>query len=84
MKLPRGDHAEVTPIPPQPENKLYFLFYTCAVVGAIHFELVELLTVSDCLFAIRRLRAHGGTVMRFILIMLKHFEKHPSLCRNSL
>jgi hypothetical protein len=43
-----------------PRKKLYVLLFTCAVVRAVHLELVDSLTVSDTLLALRRFIARRG------------------------
>lgn len=37
-----------------PSSKFYVLLFTCAVVRAIHLELTDSMSLSDCLCAIRR------------------------------
>ncbi len=48
-----------------PGKKLYFLLLTCAVVRAVHVELVDSMTVDDCVMAIRRFCARRGMVNTF-------------------
>lgn len=43
-----------------PSKKLYILLFTCAVIRAIHLELTDSLSLSDCNFAIRRFAARRG------------------------
>ncbi|XP_066947088.1 uncharacterized protein [Macrobrachium rosenbergii] len=43
-----------------PSKKLYILLFTCAVVRAVHLELTESLSVTDCNLAIRRFTARRG------------------------
>lgn len=43
-----------------PSNKFYVLLFTCGVTRAIHLELTESLSLSDCLLAIRRFVARRG------------------------
>ena len=68
----------------KPGKKLYFLLFTCAVVRAIHLELVESLTVSDCLLAIRRFCARRGTVNVFYSDNAKTFQKTSKLVQGVL
>ncbi len=48
-----------------PGKKLYFLLLTCAVVRAVHVELVDSMAVDDCVMAIRRFCARRGMVNTF-------------------
>ena len=48
-----------------PGKKLYFLLFTCAVVRAVHVELVDSMSVDDCVMAIRRFCARRGMVNTF-------------------
>ncbi|XP_064082979.1 uncharacterized protein LOC135198993 [Macrobrachium nipponense] len=41
-------------------RKFYVLLFTCGVVRALHLELTESLSLSDCLLAIRRFVARRG------------------------
>ena len=41
-------------------RKLYILLFTCAVVRAVHLELVNSLNMEDCVLAIRRFVAWRG------------------------
>ena len=41
-------------------KKFYILLFTCAVVRAVHLELVESLNLKDCVCAIRRFIARRG------------------------
>ena len=41
-------------------KKLYILLFTCAVIRAVHLELTDSLSLSDCIFAIRRFAARRG------------------------
>jgi len=43
-----------------PSKKLYILLFTCAVVRAVHLELTDSLSLSDCMLAIRRFAARRG------------------------
>jgi len=43
-----------------PSKKFYVLLFTCGVVRAIHLELTESLSLSDCILAIRRFVARRG------------------------
>ena len=43
-----------------PGMKIYVLLFTCGVVRAIHLELTESLSLSDCILAIRRFVARRG------------------------
>lgn len=43
-----------------PSNKFYVLLFSCGVTRAIHLELTESLSLSDCLLAIRRFVARRG------------------------
>lgn len=43
-----------------PTKKHYILLFTCAVVRAIHLELTDSLTLSDCNLAIRRFASRRG------------------------
>lgn len=48
-----------------PDHKFYVLLFTCAVVRAIHLELVDSLSVDECIKAIRRFSARRGSVKTF-------------------
>jgi len=48
-----------------PGKKLYILLLTCAVTRAIHLELVNSLTVEDCILALRRFIARRGLPVTF-------------------
>ena len=48
-----------------PGKKLYFILFTCAVVRAVHVELVDSMSVDDCVMAIRRFCARRGMVNTF-------------------
>ena len=48
-----------------PGKKFYFLLFTCAVVRAVHVELVDSMSVDDCVMAIRRFCARRGMVNTF-------------------
>ena len=48
-----------------PGKKMYFLLFTCAVIRAVHLELVNSLSVDDCMLAIRRFCARRGIVSTF-------------------
>ena len=43
-----------------PSKKFYVLLFTCGVVRAIHLELTESLSLSDCILAIRRFVVRRG------------------------
>ena len=68
----------------KPGKKLYILLFTCAVVRAINLELVESLTVCDCLLAIRRFCACRGTVNVFYSDNAKTFQKTSKLVQGVL
>ncbi|KAK3873849.1 hypothetical protein Pcinc_021180 [Petrolisthes cinctipes] len=44
----------------KPSSKFYILLFTCAVVRAIHLELTDSLSMSDCTLALRRFVARRG------------------------
>jgi len=41
-------------------KKLYILLFTCAVIRAVHLELTDSLSLSDCMLALRRFAARRG------------------------
>ncbi|XP_037778187.1 uncharacterized protein LOC119574962 [Penaeus monodon] len=43
-----------------PSKKLYILLFTCAVIRAVHLELTDSLSLSDCMLALRRFAARRG------------------------
>ena len=44
----------------KPSSKFYILLFTCAVIRAIHLELTDSLSMSDCLLALHRFAARRG------------------------
>ena len=67
-----------------PGQKLYFLLFTCAVVRAIHLELVDSPTGSDCMLAIRRFCARRGMVHTFYSDNAKTFVSTAKLLVSQL
>lgn len=43
-----------------PGRKLYILLFTCAIVGAVHLEITESMSLVDCICAIRRFVVRRG------------------------
>ena len=54
------DHAGPLYCSDAPKCKFYVLLFTCAVVRAVHLELVDSLSLSDCMLAVRRFVARRG------------------------
>lgn len=44
----------------KPSSKFYILLFTCAVIRAIHLELTDSLSMTDCTLALRRFAARRG------------------------
>ncbi|XP_066956301.1 uncharacterized protein [Macrobrachium rosenbergii] len=61
-----------------PSKKLYILLFTCAVVRAVHLELTESLSVTDCNLAIRRFLPDVVYLLCSTLTMLKPFWVSPT------
>lgn len=54
------DHAGPLFCSDDPSRKFYILLITCAVVRAVHLELVSSLNVEQCVFALRRFISRRG------------------------
>ncbi|XP_066958659.1 uncharacterized protein [Macrobrachium rosenbergii] len=65
-----------------PSKKLYILLFTCAVVRAVHLELTESLSVTDCNLAIRRFTARRGVPSVFYSDNAKTFLGASNLLKQ--
>ncbi|XP_066958212.1 uncharacterized protein [Macrobrachium rosenbergii] len=65
-----------------PSKKLYILLFTCAVVRAVHLELAESLSVTDCNLAIRRFTARRGVPSAFYSDNAKTFLGASNLLKQ--
>ena len=54
------DHAGPLNCCDTPQKKYWVLLFTCGVVRAVHFELVDALSTYDTVLAFQRLVAHRG------------------------
>lgn len=54
------DHAGPLFCSDLPDKKLYILLFTCAIVRAVHIELVDSLSLEDFILAFRRFSARKG------------------------
>ena len=54
------DHAGPLYCSDAPRKKFYVLLFTCAVVRAVHFELVDSMSCADTMLALRRFAARRG------------------------
>ena len=54
------DHAGPLYGSDHPGRKLYVLLFTCAVTRALHFELVDSMSLADTMLALRRFVARRG------------------------
>ena len=61
-----------------PGQKLYFLLFTCTVVRVKHLELVDSLTVSDCMLAICRFLLEEEWYTHSTETMLKLLSVQPN------
>ncbi|XP_066956296.1 uncharacterized protein [Macrobrachium rosenbergii] len=65
-----------------PSKRLYILLFTCAVVRAVHLELTESLSVTDCSLAIRRFTARRGVPSVFYSDNAKTFLGASNLLKQ--
>lgn len=65
------------------EQKVWVALFTCAVVRAVHLEVVEDLSASSCLSALRRFMALHGTPSLIVSDNALAFKK-ASRCLNAL
>ena len=54
------DHAGPLYCSDFPKRKFYLLLFTCAVIRALHLELVNSMSLADTMLAIRRFVARRG------------------------
>ena len=65
-----------------PGKKFSILLFTCAVIRAIHIELVESVSASETMLALRRLAARRGLPRVLFSDNAKGFRAAPSLSRE--
>ena len=73
------DHTGVLFCSDFPNKKFYILLATCAVIRAVHLELVESLNTQDVVLALRRLFARRGLASTIFSDNAKAFDKAPKV-----